>query len=76
MNPQRSAMKADRALLRAVADFERSVSAEAERSASAFPAVIGLIRAAGGITRFAVDVALDRDRTDPIGLEPRILRAA
>jgi hypothetical protein len=76
MNPHRMARKADRDLLQAVAAFEQSVIIAPDRPAPALPAFVGLLRAAGGLTRFAVDVAFDRDRTDPIDLEPRILRAA
>ena len=42
----------------------------------AIPAFVGLLRAVGELTRFALGVALDADRTDPIDLEPQILRAA
>ena len=42
----------------------------------ALPAFVGLLRAVGDLTRFALGVALDTDRGDPIHLEPRVLRAS
>lgn len=66
----------DRALRQALVAFEQSVVLAPERPAPALPAFVGLLRAVGDLTRFAVGVALDGDRTDPIHLEPRILRAA
>ena len=42
----------------------------------ALPAFVGLLRAVGDLTRFALGVAFDGDQTDPIDLEPRILRVA
>jgi hypothetical protein len=74
MNMQQSS--ADRALRQALVAFEQSVVLAPERPAPALPAFVGLLRAVGDLTRFALGVALDADRTDPIHLEPRILRAA
>ncbi len=66
----------DRALRQALVAFEQSVVLAPERPAPALPAFVGLLRAVGDLTRFALGVALDADRSDPIDLEPRILRAA
>jgi hypothetical protein len=73
MNMQQSG--ADRALRQALVAFEQSAVLAPERPAPALPAFAGLLRAVGDLTRFALGVALDADRTDPIDLEPRILRA-
>jgi hypothetical protein len=74
MNMQQNS--ADDQLRQAVAAFEQSVLVAPDRPVPALPAFVGLLRAAGALTRFALGVALDADRTDPIDREPRILRAA
>jgi hypothetical protein len=66
----------DRALRQALAAFEQSVIVAPDRPVPALPAFVGLLRAVGDLTRFALGVALDSDRTDPMHLEPRILRGA
>ena len=68
--------RADEELRQAVAAFEQSVLVAPDRPVPALPAFVGLLRAVGELTRFALGVALDVDRADPIHLEPRILRAA
>lgn len=68
--------RADEQLRQAIAAFEQSVVIAPERSVPALPAFVGLVRAACDLTWFALGVALDADRVDPIHLEPRILRAA
>jgi hypothetical protein len=65
----------DDQLRHAVAAFEQSVLIAPDLPVPALPAFVGLLRAVGELTRFAIGVALDTDRTDPIDLEPRILRA-
>lgn len=72
MNPQKHAEQADQQLREAFDAFERSVL---PAPAPALPAFLGLLRALGGLTRFALAVTFDRDRRDPIDLEPRVLRA-
>jgi hypothetical protein len=67
---------ADEQLRQAVAAFERSFVAAPERPVPALSAVANVLRAVAALTRFAVGLALDADRSDPIDLEPRILRAA
>ncbi|MGN6444861.1 hypothetical protein [Amnibacterium sp.] len=62
-------------LRQALAAFEQSVLVAPDQPAPALPAFVGLVRAVGGLARFAVDLALDDDRTDPIHLQPRVLRA-
>lgn len=74
MNMQQSG--ADRALRQAEIAFEQSVVVAPDAPAPALPAFVGLLRAVGELTRFALGVALDSDRTDPIHLEPRVLRAS
>ena len=76
MNPQKRADRADEQLRQALAAFEQSVLIAPERPAPALPAFVGLLRAVGELTRFAVGLALDADRSDPIHLQPRILRAS
>jgi hypothetical protein len=76
MNPQKSAARADEQLRQALAAFEQSVLIAPDRPAPALPAFVGLLRAVGELTRFAVGVALDGERGDPIHLQPRILRAS
>lgn len=66
---------ADRALRQAAAAFEQSVLIAPHQPVPALPTFVGLLRAVGDLTRFALGVALDADRIDPIHLEPRILRA-
>jgi hypothetical protein len=75
MNPQEHAERADAQLRQALVAFEQSVVVAPDAPAPALPAFVGLLRAVGGLTRFAVGLALDGDRGDPIDLEPRILRA-
>jgi hypothetical protein len=67
---------ADDQLRQAFAAFEQSVLVAPDRPVPALPAFVGLLRAVGDLTRFAFDVAFAADRTDPIDLEPRVLRAA
>jgi hypothetical protein len=62
-------------LRQALAAFEQSVVVAPDLPAPALPAFVGLLRAVGDLTRFAMGVALDPDRSDPIDYEPRILRA-
>jgi hypothetical protein len=76
MKPQQHVDRADEHLRQALAAFEQSVLVAPDRPAPALPAFVGLLRAVGDLTRFAVGLALDADRTDPIHLEPRILRAS
>jgi hypothetical protein len=76
MRSHKSAAKTDDELRQALIAFEQSVLIAPDRPAPALPAFVGLLRAVGDLTRFALGVALDGDRTDPIHLEPRILRSA
>jgi hypothetical protein len=76
MNTQKSVETADQQLRQALVAFEQSVVVAPDRPVPALPAFVGLLRAVGALIRFALRVALDRDRTDPIDLEPRILRSA
>jgi hypothetical protein len=76
MRPQKSVEKADDHLRQALAAFEQSVVVAPDRPVPALPAFVGLLRAVGDLTRFALGVALDADRTDPIHIEPRVLRSA
>jgi hypothetical protein len=71
-----SQRKADAHLRQAVAAFEQSIVIAPDRPVPALPAFVGLLRAVGDLTRFAMGVAMDADRTDPIDLQPRILRAS
>jgi hypothetical protein len=75
MNPQKHVDRADEQLRQALAAFEQSVLVAPDRPAPALPAFVGLLRAVGDLTRFALGLALDGDRSDPIDLEPRVLRA-
>jgi hypothetical protein len=74
MDPQQHGARADDELRRALVAFEESVVLTPDRPVPALPALIGLLHAVADLTRFALGVALSRDRTDPIHLEPRILR--
>ncbi|GAA2749313.1 hypothetical protein [Amnibacterium kyonggiense] len=69
-------MNEDARLREAMIAFEQSVLVAPDQPAPALPAFVGLLRAVGGLTRFALDVALAADRSDPIDLEPRVLRTA
>lgn len=68
--------RADRELRQALAAFEQSVMIAPEAPVPALPAFVGLIRATVDLTRFALDVLRDADGSDPIDLDPRVLRAA
>lgn len=68
--------RADIELRHAVIAFEQTVLAAPDQPAPALPAFVGLLRAVGGWTRFALDLAFDGDRSDPINLQPKILRAS
>jgi len=76
MDAQQHGGTADDELRHALIAFEQSVVIAPDRPVPALPAFVGLIRAVGDLTRFALGVAFDGDRTDPIDIEPRILRSA
>ena len=76
MRSHKSVAKTDHELRQALIAFEQSVLIAPDRPAPALPAFVGLLRAVGDLTRFALGVALDGDKGDPIPLEPRILRSA
>lgn len=72
---KRSTRSGDADLRAAHAAFEQAVVLAVDEPVPALPAFVGLVRAVTDVTRFVLDVALADDRTDPIDLEPRILRA-
>jgi hypothetical protein len=74
MSPQNRVDPVDQQLHTALVDFERSVELP-DRAVPLLVAVVGLVRALGALARFGLGLLLDRDRTDPIDLEPRILRS-
>lgn len=74
MSTQQS--RADERLRHALAAFERSVLDEPERPVPVLAAIAAVLRAVGALARFVIGIALDADRSDPIHLEPRILRTA
>ena len=76
MNTQKSVMTADDELRQALVAFERSVDSTPVRPVPAIPALIGLLRAVGDLTWFALGLVVGGDRRDPIHIEPRILRTA